>query len=71
MGDSVSRAPGDDGQKVERIESSRYEIRDSDGNRLGSAHINTNNASVSLEIYGFSTVEEGVERLKELLGIEE
>lgn len=53
------------------LESAQFDIKDDDGNNIGNAHVNQGSASVNLNIYNFGSVQEGVEKLKELLGISE
>lgn len=53
------------------LESAQFDIKDDEGNYIGNASVNQGSASVNLSIYGYSTVEEGVEKLKELLGVTE
>lgn len=53
------------------LESAQFDIKDNDGNPVGNASVNQGNASVNINIYNFGTVQEGVEKLKELLGVTE
>lgn len=54
-----------------RLESVQFNIKDDEGNSIGNAYVNQGNGNANLSIYGYSTVEEGVEKLKELLGVSE
>lgn len=53
------------------LESVQFDIKDNEGNSIGNAYVNQGNASVNLNIYNFGTVQEGIEKLKELLGVAE
>lgn len=51
------------------LESAQFDIKDNEGNSVGNASVHQGNASVNLNIYNFGTVQEGIEKLKELLGV--
>ena len=53
------------------LESAQFDIKDDAGNAIGNAYVNQGNASVNVNIYNFGTVEEGIEKLKKLLGVTE
>lgn len=53
------------------LQSAQFNVKDDEGNIIGNAYVNQGNASVNLNIYNFGSVEEGVEKLKELLGVSE
>ena len=69
--ENVSRTFDAEGNVQERVEHISYEVCDKDGNVVGSAYVNGSEAGMNISIYGSSTVEEGDNRLKELLGISE
>ena len=68
-GETVKRVPGENGEKVEVIESIRFNVLDNDGNSLGNAKVDLGNANLNINVYGFNSVEEGVAKLKEAVGI--
>lgn len=61
-----------------RLESVQYNVTDNDGNSIGNANISLGNASANvnlggtsanISLYGFSSIEEGEAKMKELFGI--
>lgn len=68
--ESVTRSYDADGNATDRVDSINYEVRDNDGNAIGNAHVNNGDASFNINLYGFSSIEEGDARLRETLGID-
>lgn len=70
INDNVDRSLGEDGQKVERINNSQYQIKDSQGTVLGTARLYENHAEVNMmNIRGFNGFNEGIAKLREIFGI--
>lgn len=51
------------------LQSAQFNVKDDEGNNIGNAHVNQGSASVNLNIYNFGSVEEGIVKLRELLGV--
>lgn len=58
-------------ESVSTLESAQFDIKDDEGNVIGNASVSQGNANVNLNIYNFGTVQEGIDNLKELLGVTE
>ena len=69
--ESVTRSYDAEGKATERVDHINYEVRDNDGNVIGSAYVNGGDAGLSINLYGFDTVKDGEEKLKETIGITE
>ena len=67
--ENVTRSYDAEGQSSERVDSINYEVLDRDGNVIGSASVNSGNANLSINLYGFASVEEGERKLMETLGL--
>lgn len=74
--------PFENGEAAEsKIESVQFNVKDDEGNIIGSANIGQWNGSASInlpevgnarvEVNGYSTIEKGVEMLKSVMGISE
>lgn len=66
--ENVNRTFSIDGQAAERIDSILYEIINADGQSLGSAQVGQGWASASISISGFTTIEEGKQKIEQILG---
>lgn len=51
------------------LKSVSFNVKNADGEVIGEAHVNNSQARLNLNIYGFNSVEEGVAKLKETVGI--
>ena len=69
--ESVTRSYDAEGNATDRVDHINYEVRDSDGNVIGSAYVNGGEAALNLRLYGFGSVEEGEAKLKDAVGITE
>ena len=67
--ENVTRTFDADGNATDRVDNISYDVLDSNGNSVGNAHVNSNDAGLNVSIYDFGSVEEGEARLKELFGI--
>ncbi len=71
IGETVHRVPGTDGEKEELLESVNYNVENGQGESIGDATVNNGEARLTLRIYNYNSVEEGVAKLMETLGIAE
>lgn len=73
--------PFENGQEgSSKLESVQFNVKDDEGNLIGSANISQYNGSASINfpegganvsVNGYSTIEKGVEMLKSVMGISE
>ena len=68
LSDKVTRS-NVDGKKVETVEQSEFEVLADNGQVIGNARVDMNNASMNISLYGHGNVEDGVALLKETVGI--
>ncbi len=69
--ENINRSFNSEGGSEDRVESANYAIVDAEDNQVGNATILAHGrAEVRVnEIYGFSSIEEGEAKVKELFGI--
>ena len=67
--ENVSRTFDAEGNATDRVDHIGYDVRDDDGNVIGSAYVNGMEAMLSISVRGFGTVTEGEAKLKETFGI--
>ncbi len=66
--ENINRSFNEQGESEDRVESANYAIVDADGNTIGSANISNGNLNANINIYGFSSIAEGEEKLMGVLG---
>ncbi len=71
VNENITRSYNEQGEGTDRVESASYNIVDEDGNVAGYSSIYAHgHAEVRLnEIYNFSSIEEGEDKIKDLFGI--
>lgn len=57
-----------EGATTDRVTDINYQILDNEGNVIGNANIGNGYANANFNFSGFSTIEEGEEKLKGLFG---
>lgn len=67
--ESITRSYDAEGNSQERVDNVSFEVLDGDNNSIGNAYVNTGNATLNINVYGFSTMEAGIAKLKEAAGI--
>ncbi|MBD5332191.1 MAG: hypothetical protein HDR97_00360 [Bacteroides sp.] len=68
--ESWSRSFDSNGEEANnRLDLVQFNIVDDNGTTVGNASVWQGNASVNINLSGFSTIEEGEAKLKELFGI--
>lgn len=70
--ESVNRQFDAAGNSEDNITSVRYEINDDDGQRIGEATVYPTHMIINIpDVYGFNSIDEGVDRLKSFFGVSE
>lgn len=69
--ESIDRQYDAAGQATDRVGSANYTITDDDGVNIGNASIWSASANVNIAVSGFSTIEEGEEKIKAMLSIQD
>lgn len=68
--ENINRSYNAEGQATERVDNIQYEIVGDDGQAVGTASIGQGWASAIINASGFASIEEGEQKIKQILGIE-
>ena len=69
--ETFTRTYNEAGEAAERKDTAQFRLIDPDGQPIGEAHINTSSANININISGFNTIDEGLEKIKTLFGVTE